>query len=317
MVALVLVTAPTSEPLTVAEVKAHLRLDFGSQESAPGAPTVALVAPAAAGNVDNGAHRYLVTFTTAAGETEAGVPSASVTVTDKAVNGQILVSAIPIGGATVTGRKLYRTAAGGSAYLLRATIADNTTTTYIDNLADASLGAGAPAASSTDDPLLTALITSARVAAETMTNRALVTQTWDLVLDRFPGWEMHIPKAPLQSVSSISYVDSNGVTQTLAATDYQVDPKSEPGRITPAYGQVWPSARGQMNAVTMRFVAGYGAAADVPRGIKDWMLLRITTLWENPAAIVLDARGLVELPERFIDGLLDPYRCESFNWVGE
>ena len=138
-----LITAPTVEPVTLAEVMAHLRLDASNQEQAPGAPTVALIVPAAAGNVDNGAHRYLVTFVTADGETEAGTPSAAVTVTDKSVNGKVTVSAIPLGGGAVTARKLYRTVAGGSTYLLLATLADNTTTTYTDNIADAGLGAGA------------------------------------------------------------------------------------------------------------------------------------------------------------------------------
>ncbi len=43
-----------------------------------------------------------------------------------------------------TERKIYRTIAGGSAFLLLATIADNSTTTFTDNVADGSLGAAAP-----------------------------------------------------------------------------------------------------------------------------------------------------------------------------
>lgn len=57
---------------------------------------------------------------------------------------QVALSAIPKGAASVTGRKLYRTTVGGSTLKLLATIADNTTTTYTDSTADASLGATAP-----------------------------------------------------------------------------------------------------------------------------------------------------------------------------
>ena len=44
----------------------------------------------------------------------------------------------------MTSRKLYRTAAGGSQHKLVATIADNLTTTYVDNIADGALGVDCP-----------------------------------------------------------------------------------------------------------------------------------------------------------------------------
>jgi hypothetical protein len=72
-------TPPATEPLTLDEAKAFCRLDGTNAEPKPPAITaVALAAPAAPGNVDNGAHRYLATFVTSIGETEAGVVSAAV-----------------------------------------------------------------------------------------------------------------------------------------------------------------------------------------------------------------------------------------------
>jgi hypothetical protein len=61
----------------------------------------------------------------------------------------IALSAIPTGPAGVTGRKVYRTGAGGSTFKLLATLSNNTTTTYDDSTADGSLGATAPTANST------------------------------------------------------------------------------------------------------------------------------------------------------------------------
>lgn len=304
--------APAVEPLTVAQVMAHGWIDSTNQEPAPGAITVALVT--AIGNVNNGAHRYLATFVTADGETQAGIISAAVT-TDGS-HGQVSLLAIPIGGALVTSRKLYRTAANGTAYLLLATIANNTATIYTDNIADASLGVAAPSVNTTTDWLISMFIKAARMAAERITRRALVTQTWDMFLTGFPGWEMYIPKPKTQSIVSISYVDSNGVTQTLAIDQYLVDTKSEPARITPAFGLIWPVTRWQNNAVTVRFTSGYGVAADVPDGIKSWMLMRIKTLWDNRAQIVVDTRiTQVELPPEFVDGLLDDYTVSDFCWA--
>jgi uncharacterized phiE125 gp8 family phage protein len=304
--------APATEPLTVAEVMRHLRIDDGNQEPAPGAPTVALASPAAAGNVDNGAHRYGVTFVTSSGETQLGVVSSAVTVSDRTVNGKVNLTAIPLGSSAVTSRKIYRTTAGGSTYLLLSTIADNTTTTYLDNIADASLGAGAPSTNSTTDPVFTALIASARAAAELELGRYLITQTLDMYLDEFPceePYEIYLP--PIQSVSAITYVDSAGVTQTLSAPDYLVDSNSKPARITPAYGLYWPYTREQNNAVKVRFIAGYGSASSVPDCIKQWMLMRIADLWTNRASLVIDPRGLIQIPRSYVDGLLDPERVHG------
>jgi len=313
---IVVFTAPTTEPLSVSEVMQHCRIDQSNYEPAPGVVTAALPGTPVAGNVDNGQHRYAVTFTTADGETQAGTVSAAVTVADKTVNGKVSLTAIPIGGALVTSRKLYRTATGGSTYLLLATIANNTATTYTDNIADSALGAEAPSTNTTDDPLIGLLIASARAAVENELHRYLVTQTLDAYFDAFPTYPNErfsgISRAfrlpPLQSVSSITYVDTDGVTQTLAADQYLVDAKSQPGRIEPAYGVSWPSTREQANAVIVRFIAGYGAAAAVPQCIKNWMLIRIKTLWENREQIVVGTNGMVEIPPAFVNSLLDSER---------
>jgi len=315
MSSLTLVTAPAVEPLTVAEVLQRARVDSMNQEVPPSSFTAALAATPIAGNVNIGVHRYLATFVTADGETQAGGISAPVTVADIAVNGKVELSAIPVGGSLVSSRRLYRTVAGGSTFLLLATLANNTATTYTDNISDASLGAQAPTVNTTGDPELNALIRAARVAAEGYTRRALVTQTWDLKLDRFPCWTIHVPKPTLQSVVSITYVDTNGTTQTLDPARYLVDASSTPARITPVFGGIWPITLYQNNAVTVRFVAGYGLAADVPDGIKTWMIIRIKHLFDNPDAVVIQTRNqIAEMPRALVDGMLDEYTVPDFNW---
>jgi hypothetical protein len=97
-----------------------------------------------AGN-PSGAYTYRVTFVTADGETEGGAASASRTVSSK----KIELSSIPLSPVrTVTSRKIYRTAASGVQHKLVATLSDNLTTTYSDNIADGSLGANVPTVSS-------------------------------------------------------------------------------------------------------------------------------------------------------------------------
>jgi uncharacterized phiE125 gp8 family phage protein len=119
------------------------------------------------------------------------------------------------------------------------------------------------------DKLLKSLITAARIYCEHYLKRQFITATWEYRLDRFPPWEIELPLPPLQSITSVNYVDVGGVTQTIDPANYLVDIYTEAARLTPAYNSFWPtSTRYQNNAVVIRFVAGYGDAAEVPETIK-------------------------------------------------
>ncbi len=174
-----------------------------------------------------------------------------------------------------------------------------------------------------DDALITALISAACQAAETITGRQFVTARWKMILDGFPGRDrpgacsgdgfslpgnaILLPKCPASSVVSIQYLDMTGALQTLAGSAYTTDLACEPARITPAFGQVWPVTLPQIGAVTLTFDAGYGAAVAVPEGIKSWIKLRVGSLYAHREEVAIVSRGRLEtLP--FIDGLLDPYK---------
>lgn len=133
------------------------------------------------------------------------------------------------------------------------------------------------------DVLLTSLIKAAREYCEAFQNRAYVTQTWQLTLDEFPELPLKLPKPPLQSVASVKYTDQTGVETVFAASNYLVDPVSEPGRLAFAYGKSWPSATLQpVNGLKIEYVAGYGAAANVPENVKTAIKLWIAHRFENP-----------------------------------
>lgn len=131
-----------------------------------------------------------------------------------------------------------------------------------------------------DDTLIASLITAARVHVEQYTGRALITQQWELNLDAFPP-EIEVPLPRLQSIESVKYLDADGNLQTLDASKYRVDIATEPGRITPAYGETWPSTRTVTGAVVVAFTAGYGAAADVPEPIKSAIKMHIEKHYEG------------------------------------
>lgn len=131
-----------------------------------------------------------------------------------------------------------------------------------------------------DDALLARYLASAVAeldGPEGWFGRALLTQTWDFKLDEFPGGAIEIPLPPLQSITSIKYFDSEGIEQTLASSVYQVVGvgSSSPGKVQPAINASWPSAQSIPEAVTVRFVAGYGAASDVPAPIRRLLMLSV------------------------------------------
>jgi len=160
---------------------------------------------------------------------------------------------------------------------------------------------------SDDDALLAIFIQSAREAAEHITGRAFITQTWELVLDAFPAAEIELQKPYVQSITSVKYLDVNGAEQTISSVNYALDADTSPGWVLPAVDYVWPDTQDAANTVRVRFVAGYGAAAAVPARVKRWMLMQIAAAYRNREAF---ATGITatDLPNRFVDALLDGER---------
>lgn len=122
-----------------------------------------------------------------------------------------------------------------------------------------------------DSAVILRQIKAARERCERVTGRQLVTATWRIILDAFPGGSgsLLLPHPPLVSVASVQYVDLAGETQTLSAAAYSADTGREPGWLLPAYGYSWPATYDQANAVTIDYVAGYGTASQVPAEVRE------------------------------------------------
>lgn len=125
------------------------------------------------------------------------------------------------------------------------------------------------------DTMLGLLIQAGREEAEKFMGRRLVTSTWDLIFDRlpYPYGEIVIPYGPLQSVTSIYYLDINNNSTLFPSSLYTVDTASFAGSVYPDYTQFWPmqiwtTGRWIRNGVTIRHVSGYGTAAQVPAEIQ-------------------------------------------------
>lgn len=129
-----------------------------------------------------------------------------------------------------------------------------------------------------DDTLIQVYINAAASYFEEQTGRQLLTAVRQAWLDAFPfvgasGMDARIelPRPPLQSVDAVTYIDSNGVSQSfeggspvaaLWRASFQAGPYAPRGWVEPLYGGVWPIARAQTGAVQIEFTCGYGDTAD-------------------------------------------------------
>lgn len=163
---------------------------------------------------------------------------------------------------------------------------------------------------SDEDALIDQIVLAARELTEKHTARAFLTQTWDWKLDGFVA-ELRVPKPPLQSVTHIKYIDGAGVEQTLDSSVYQVAATGTPGLVVEAHGKSWPSARRQRDAVTLRFVAGYGGGiGDVPAPVKQAMLLVIGHLYLRREETI--SGTIITTIPMGADALLAPYVAWTF-----
>jgi uncharacterized phiE125 gp8 family phage protein len=137
------------------------------------------------------------------------------------------------------------------------------------------------------------LIPTVRARAEQTSWRQLILATYDLKLDRFPGGRrIELPRPPLQSVTFVKYLDPTGTEQTLASSTYRVTaPTGERcarGRIALVTGATWPVTADEIDAVTIRFVAGYGETGDeVPARLRMAMLADLATLYLKREDVVI------------------------------
>ncbi len=136
-----------------------------------------------------------------------------------------------------------------------------------------------------EDTLIDSLIVAARIMAEAYTVRQLITATYTLTLRDFPGGfgKIDLSPTPLGSVSSITYLDTSGTSQTLATSVYEAVTDDVSAKVVLKPSQVWPSVQsGKYETVTVTFTAGYGAAgSNVPESARTGMLLLIGDFYHN------------------------------------
>ena len=158
--------------------------------------------------------------------------------------------------------------------------------TLVEMRAHARLTSTGSPATHPEDDLLQDKFKAARESVEDDTGRALITQTVKQYLDHWP-WDgvIRLMRNPVQLTSPetvvVTYKDQAGDTQTWGTSNYIVDYKSVPARITLEINKSFPTLRGLPNDVIITFPAGYGAAGTVPFRLKAATALLGAHLYEN------------------------------------
>ena len=156
---------------------------------------------------------------------------------------------------------------------------------------------------SLDDDLLSILISAARAHGDGITGRRLASTTLEVVLDAFPS-EIRLPGAPITELTSVKYIDVDGVERVLDPSKYEADIEGIKGRIVPVTS--WPTISAtKLNSVRVRYVAGY-TAETIPADIRLWLLVRVSTLYAQRETMVVGGQ-VTELGRNFVDCMLDPF----------
>lgn len=157
-----------------------------------------------------------------------------------------------------------------------------------------------------DDALITSMISAARMQVERRTRRALITQTWRIVLDRWPSsGSVASPVSPLREVVTARVRDETGEPQELDTDIFIPNTASSPGLIAFDAGRVIHPGQ-DVAGIEIDIEAGYGAASDVPAPLVQAIRLLLARAYEY--------RGQGERADAMPEGiseLLAPYRVMS------
>ena len=123
-----------------------------------------------------------------------------------------------------------------------------------------------------EDELIAGLIRTARQEVERATGTALISQSWRLVLDDWPGEDtVLLRRDPVREILSITIFDADGAGSVLAPGHYQLDGFSAPARL---FLRKRPAPGLELNGIEIDFLAGFGeAGTDVPDLLKRAILM--------------------------------------------
>lgn len=271
------VTPPTSEPLTLAEVKRHLRIyddgfnDAQTETITTRAANVGTVVGTSVDILGVAATLYVnVGEISFGGKLDVAIHHSEDDVTFAAWESLAQIST------TGSYSKIYE---GGKRYIKAIAEITVNSVTFEANVQTL---AGDP----TDDIELSDIITRAREQGEEYCRRAFATQTIEFYLKSYPKINnIEIPFPPLQSVTYLKTFNRYGASTTESG--YIVDADSVPGKIVLEYGKSWPiGADYPVNPIRIQAVVGYST---LPQKLKSILLYHVGLLYKYRDAAIPEA----------------------------
>jgi uncharacterized phiE125 gp8 family phage protein len=159
-----------------------------------------------------------------------------------------------------------------------------------------------------DDAVIAALVAAARGHVEALTRRALLVQTWRLVLDAWPAdGRIDLRMGPLRSVIAARVYDHAGHASSIDVETFVADTAADvvasPCWSLPAPGRATAG-------IELDLELGYGAnAADVPDALRHAVRLLVAHWYENRGLAAIGA-SVAMLPAG-VGTLVGPYRVLS------
>jgi len=161
--------------------------------------------------------------------------------------------------------------------------------------------------SEAEDGLVSTLVAAARLHVESVTGRALVNQSWRLVLDAWPtDCVVTLPVSPLVSLTAITAYDEDGDDHAVPMAQFEAATGVTPARlILPRTVAGMPVLRERFG-IEVDYVAGFGEADDVPSDLKRGVLALVAHWFEHRDAVLVAGSGAV-IPPGF-NQMISPYR---------
>ncbi len=148
-----------------------------------------------------------------------------------------------------------------------------------------------------DDELLEDYIAAACALVggkDGIVGKVLTAENWALKIAGASGCVV-LPLSPVQSIVSITYFDAENTAQTLDVDDFYLYGDEDSAFIEPKTGVNWPAVFNRRDAITIEFVAGFGAVDNVPKNITRAIRLIVAHWYENRTAVLVGVTAQ-ELP---------------------
>lgn len=167
-------------------------------------------------------------------------------------------------------------------------------------------------AADTDTDAVDLRIAAARAHIEGRCGITIHETEYELALESWPCGSLELPRAtPLLAISSIKYVDTDEVENTVDPALYIADTRKQPGRIMLAFGQSWPSAAlSPASPIRVTYTAGIASSPETEcdPDLKMACLLIFGALWENREQEVVSEANVAQAVLRFgLDALLNRF----------